>query len=117
MEFRHTTCFIMLDFFYGEEEVAFNMPENFSVQNTRFKNRSYPGKLLYPSFIHTGFYVPFTYLPKAAIEKGITRENAAFLLSIIGKGPFTRHGKGAVAVHGKVAMKMGCIAAYETIYT
>ena len=31
-----------------------------------------------------GFYVPFTYLPKAAIEKGITRENAAFLLSIIG---------------------------------
>ena len=23
------------------------------------------------------------------------------------KGPFTRHGKGAVAIHGKVAVKMG----------
>ena len=35
-------------------------------------------------FIFLGFYVPFTYLPKAAIEQGISRENAAFLLSIIG---------------------------------
>ena len=45
------------------------------------KTRTYIG--IYSVSI-AGFYVPFTYLPKAAIEKGITRENAAFLLSIIG---------------------------------
>ena len=31
------------------------------------------------------FLVPFTFLPKMATERSITRENAAFLLSIIGK--------------------------------
>ena len=33
------------------------------------------------------------------------------------ESPFTRHGKGAVAIHSKVAMKMGYIDVYETIYT
>jgi len=32
----------------------------------------------------TGFYVPFTFLPDYAISEGIKRDNAAFLLSIIG---------------------------------
>ena len=35
-------------------------------------------------FFYLGFLVPFMYLPKAATEKNINRENAAFLLSVIG---------------------------------
>ena len=31
-----------------------------------------------------GFYVPFIYLPDHAIERGMSRDQAAFLLSIIG---------------------------------
>ncbi len=32
----------------------------------------------------SGFFVPFIYLPDNAVEKGIPRDKAAFLLSIIG---------------------------------
>ena len=32
------------------------------------------------------------------------------------KGSFTRHGNGAVAVDGNMAIKMGYIATYETIF-
>ena len=46
--------------------------------------------------------MPFTYLPKAAIEKGITRENAAFLLSIIGTNTPVLHSHQAKANAKKI---------------